>query len=494
MSSGCAIQNFTTASCVSGKFPLYNEFRDYYLKPDIRKEAVIRGDMPSLTALLIDMRRIMMNDGNGYRKVRTRKYLQQEICSNNLQYNFTTLDTAQKTITSDTVLTVAANYSSDGTYSLPNASTTAGFEGRHRATANIGGTVYTIWIDAVTKSSANAHTITVDSINGQSIVIPANTRVKWQYDPAIMYEKSSTSCIATEGFAQTAPNIIQGNIQKFEKGLCIYDDEIDNYAFDTVPDKMQVWDSLTNSYVDTWCLPPVKMAQIKNELMYSELYNFLFGEYDANKDLGINGILPTASARGNFNMPINTMDKSSFLATLKIIAKQYTRQGIKAAMVFVDQEMAMNIDDMLANTVGYNNFNLPVFGGNAFGGQLDWYNFKGIRNIFGLGFDIQFVPLTGWEQLGYDSLYSNWGFVMPVTKFYDSAGNAVSPMEIVKLDYCDGTQFGSKNGADGMSIWYDDTRERGCRKINFYGKNSFGLDIHCAQNLGILSGGRKATF
>lgn len=492
--NSCAISSFSTASCLSGKIPLYNEFRDWYLKPDIRKEAVIRGDMPALQALLIDLRRMMSNDGMGYRTVKSRKYLSQEICSNNLQYNFTAAATTTITAATTFTLTISSPYSYNGTYSVPTAqaATSALAAIKHRATANVGGVMQTFIVTSVSTTPASALTVTLSTINGQTVTIANGTSIKFQYDPTIMYEKNCDLCIPTEGFQSAAPNTIQGNIQKFEKGLCICDDDIDNYAFDTIPDKMQVWDAMSGKMVDTWCLPAMKQKQLNDMMVYSELYNFLFGRYDAATDTGVNGILPTAQDRGNFNMPINTRDKASFLATLKSIAKAYTRQGIKSAVVFGDQEFMMNVDDMLAGIVGYNNFNLPVWAGSA-QGMVDWYNFKGIKNIFGLGFDIQFIPLTGWEQLGYDSLMYNWGFVMPMSRYYDSAGNSVAPMEIVKLDRCDGTEFGQIN-KNGIGLWYDDTRERGCRKVNFYGRNSFGLDIHCAQNLGILTGGRKCSF
>ena len=108
----------------------------------------------------------------------------------------------------------------------------------------------------------------------------------------------------------------------------------------------------------------------------------------------------------------------------------------------------------------------------------------------GIGVNFHVKVLDGWEQLSFTDIYYNFAVIMPMTTYRDAMGNRVPPMEIVKLDKCDGFQMMTQNSASA-SIWYDDARIRGERKVNVYAKNSFGVEFHGAQFLGILSGGGK---
>lgn len=488
MSNGAPIANLNTAQVISGKFPLYSELRDFRLQPDIRGEAVIRGEMPVLTSVIMDIqRKIMPGAGNGYTLKKTRSYYWEEINNNSMPWAFTTSDTSNKTVNAaGTVITVSNPYSSTGAYSLPMAN--------HRAIANVNGTLYTVLVTAISESVNGAHTVTLASVNGESFTITANTVVKWKYDPLVTYTKTCTVDMAVEYFAQTAPTIYKGNIQKFEKAYGICDDDITNYNFDLVPKTMQIWDPMTNGYINTWCLPEARANQIRNEVLFAEQYNLLWGNYDMVTDEGVDGWFATAQKKGQFNMNINMKDEKSFLASMKIIAKEYTRAGIKSAMVFGDQDFCANFSDLMSKTVGFNNFNLPVFKGMAFGGgDLTWYNFAGIKDMFGWGFDLQVVPLTGWEQMGYSDLRSNFGAIMPVSRFKTSSGVSVPAIEMSKLDYCDGTAFGAQNGK-GNALWYDDARERLGRQLRIAVNDSYGFDFHGAQFFGILSGGTTCTF
>ena len=87
-------------------------------------------------------------------------------------------------------------------------------------------------------------------------------------------------------------------------------------------------------------------------------------------------------------------------------------------------------------------------------------------------------------------VYYNFAIIQPVTSYMTSDGQRVPMMEIVKLDKCDGFQMKTENSADA-SIWYDDTRLRGDRKVKVFAKTSFGVEFHGAQFLGILNGGSR---
>lgn len=473
------IQKYNMTDLVNMKYPLFNEYATFYTRPDLRKEAVIRNNMPSILALAMDLRENLAQGGGAVRYVKTKEFLSQEISTSKNPYRFKTSTEAIGTAGQPVTATVLSPYSGNGSWTVPVVG--------HTATTNIGGRQVTVYITDVTAVN-NAYEVELTPINGETIDLSGGT-YSWQYNPRIQYTESCSSTIQTEGMLHDAPMVIKGNLQKYEAGKHICEDDLDNYAYDFIPDQAVITDPLTNQQVSTWCMKPFVMDTLRNDMLFGDLQDFLFAERDNVSNRSFDGLFATALKRGKMNMPINTTSKDSTLASLKYIAKVYKNDGITDIMLWCDQEMYINLNRVFSEIPGNNNFNLPIWRGSA-SGDIDWYNFTGVKNFLGIGVNFHVKVLDGWEQLSFTDIYYNFAVIMPMTTYRDAMGNRVPPMEIVKLDKCDGFQMTTQNSASA-SIWYDDARIRGERKVNVYAKNSFGVEFHGAQFLGILSGGGK---
>lgn len=473
------IQKYNMIDLVDMKYLIFNEYQTMYTRPDIRKDAVIRNNMPTILALAMDLRENLAQGGGAVRYVKTKEFLSQEVSTSKNVYRFKTASVASGTAGNPVTTTVVSPYSGNGSWTVPVVG--------HSCVTNIGGRQVTAYITDVTES-ANNYSIELTPINGETIDLSGGDYT-WQYNPRIQYTESCSSTIQTEGMLYDAPMVIKGNLQKYEAGKHICEDDLDNYAYDFIPEQATIIDPLTNQQVNTWCMKPFVMDAIRNDMLFGDLTDFLFAERDNVSNRSFDGLFATALKRGKMNMPINTTSKDSTLATLKYIAKVYKNDGITDIMLWCDQEMYINLNRVFSEIPGNNNFNLPIWRGSA-SGDIDWYNFTGVKNFLGIGVNFHVKVLDGWEQMSFTDVYYNFAVIMPMMSFRDSNGNRVPPMEIVKLEKCDGFQYTTENSASA-SIWYDDARLRGERKVKVYAKNSFGVEFHGAQFLGILSGGGR---
>jgi hypothetical protein len=475
------VQLFSTLDKINQKYPIYNEYRAFYVNPDIRKEMVIRGDMPSILALQLDLSRQIMG-GNGFRTVRTRKFLSQEISSNKNPWQFTT-EAANSAGAAGAAVTVKIKspYTADGLYVVP-------VKG-HQAVATVKGTKVNVYITDVTENAPDDIEVELTPMNKMALDLTGG-EYTWMYNTKVTYSKTCTEAIQKEAFLSNAPMVIEGYVQKYELGQFICEDDLDQYAYDMAPMEAAYFDPMIGKEVSTFCLAEATMNQVREKMIYGDIMDFFFSERDNTADKGFDGVFTVAKKRGKFNMPINLTSKDSVIASLKIIAKTYKNENINSIVLWCDREMMINLNKVLAEIPGYNNFHAPVWSVTG-DKKIDWYKFNGINNFLGMNFDIQIKELDGWEMLGYTNVFYNFALIQPMTYFLDSMGRRVPPIEIVKLDSCSGIKFATENGPNGASLWYDDTRQRGGRTLDMYAKNSFGIEVHGAQYLGILSGSNK---
>jgi hypothetical protein len=234
------------------------------------------------------------------------------------------------------------------------------------------------------------------------------------------------------------------------------------------------------------------MDKIRDEMIYADVVDLLFGEFNGVDDKGWDGLFTTAKKRGTFNYQIDVTDVASFLATIEIIMLRLKNEGIMKAIVWCDQEFMINVNKILAQLPNgqVTNFGLPIFVGSN-QEPITWYNFTGIKNFLGInGLDIQFEVIEGWEQAGFTSLYQNFGLVIPAVPFMDNMGQTVPPVEIVKLKHCTGLNVSKTNDMWNNDLWYSTVDlDNGGRKLNVFSRTSFGVQIYGAKYMGIISGG-----
>jgi hypothetical protein len=476
-----ANQALNTLDLINQKYPIYSAYKDFYDTPDIRNGMVVTRQVPSILAWILDMRRNLVKDGSTYSMVRTRKFLAQEIDTVRNPNLFRTEIGALGTAGNPVTATIKSPYGVGGQYTVPVQN--------HLATTRINGEQVTALITNVVTTTPFEYTITLEPLNG-GVIDLSQCELKWLYNPRVQYTKSCTSTIQLEGFVETAPNIIRGNIQEYETGTPICQDELTNYRYETAPMKAQLFDQMRGEMVDTFCLMPAVMDRIRDRMLYADVVDLLFSEYDGINDKGFDGLFTTAVRRGTFNYQIDTTDVASFLATIEIIMLRLKNEGIMKAVVWMDEEFGINVNKLLAQIPGANNFGLPIFTGSN-KEPITWYNFRGIKDFLGIaGLDIQFETIEGWEQAGFTALYQNFGLVMPSTPFKDEMGQVVPPVEIVKLKSCTGLDVSNRNDRWNNSLWYSDIDlTNGGRQLKVFARTSFGVQIYGAKYMGVLSGG-----
>lgn len=472
----CAIQNYTVEDCMSQGFPIYNQYADIFLRPDLRQSALKRGNLPNFLLYIYDFKRSLLGGGmtGGERIVKTRRYMWEEMNFHNNPYMFT-----------------IEAMNSAGTAGNPVTATIIrplGPEGQ--TSPAVGYTAFTGSGEGITQVRITDLTddqIELTPINGQALDFTGRNYT-FTFDPNYVYDGTCENPIPTTGWEQSQMQVGTGMIQMYENGKCICDNALTHYGYDFIPDKMQMQDPLTGNMLDTWCLPPAVQDKITGDMFYGQFIQMLFGQVDMTQDAGINGLIPTILNQGGYNMPINVQDPNSVVATLKVIAMEYYRLNIKSFDLWCDIKMYTNLNRALAGLIGSNNFCLPIWNGHAEDpGHIEWYGFKTLGNLLGMDIDVRINVIQGYEQMQLNEIYQDFAILMPNTPYMTMDGTKVAPIEITRLAGCEAWQIGAKN-REGSRLWYYDFRQQGGRTLNIYARNEFGMDIHGLPFMGILTG------
>lgn len=479
----CAIENYTTEQCITEGFPIYDQYADILLQPDVREAAIKRGNLPNFMLYLQDWRRGLLGGSSmsSERVVKTRTYMWEEMNYHNNPYLFTIeKENAAGAPGAPVTATIIRPVGSEGQ--------TAPATG-YTAFANVAGAIVQVRITDVTDDQ-----IQLTPINGQALDFTAQNTT-FTFDPNYVYDGNCENPIPTTGWQQTQMQIGTGTIQTYENGKCICDNALTHYGYNFIPKKMQMQDPLTGGWLDTWCLPNAVQDIVTEGMFYGQFVQMMFGQYDFTQDAGINGLIPSILSQGGFNMPINTSDAKSMLAGLKIIAMEYYRLNIKSFDLWCDITMYTNLNQGLAELIGPNNFSLPIWNGNAKGnavadsgsGHIEWYGFRSLGNLLGMDIDVRINVIQGWEQMSLFQVYKDFAILMPNTPYMTQDGAAIPQIEITRLAGCEAWQVAPRNSS-GSRMWYYDFRLQGGRKLEIYGKNEFGMDIHGLPFMGILTG------
>ncbi len=476
-----ANQQLNTLELISQNKALFNPYKDVYDRPDTMSGLIVERKIPSLMGYIMNFRRKLIGDNQGYSTVKTRKFLSMEINTVKNPNRFTTVGGGTNGAPGATVnATIKAPYGINGNKTVPLA--------KHMALADINGETVHAYIKSVTTTTAGAYVLELTPINGGSIDLSGGD-INWLYNPRISYDNSCSSSIQTEAFQFLAPDIVRGNIQEFETGNFICQNDLTHYGLETSPEKLQVFDQLTGKMVDTYCMLPAVQEMISNKMIYADVLDLLFKKYDGVNDRDFDGLFETATQRGSFNMQLNTRNVSAFISTIEVVMLNLKIQGCMEATVFCDQEMMSNVNRMLAQIPATSQFGLPIFEGDN-KGVIDWYSFKGIKGVAGVkGLNIQFEVIEGWEQADFTDVKQNFGILVPSMSFRDQFGNAKPPIEIVKLASCTGLKASGENNMWNNDMWYSTVDlTNGGRKLNVFARTSFGVRFWGAKFMGIFRG------
>lgn len=437
--------------------------------PDLRLDTIMCFDATGIEGLVSQLQSLTKSDK---RMVKTNPYYWTEVC-----HDTTIITTILKVNTPGTAgATIQAtvdpsSHSRNGQFSV-----TAGHRGYIKELNGQG-----VNITAISRSVNKAHVLTLEPLNGESIDLSKLPYYTLLIDPMRLYLKGDTSCIVTEGFVGSLPTLRKGYLQKFEKGYSIHDDELTGYAYDR---EFKLYKALVdNKPVTTWGFPEIN-RKLLVDWMDSRVVNMLFGRRDDVRQQGFDGLIPTAEGQGAFTRLYDPADGVSLKTILFNMIKSLRKvNGPTEYMMLYDFGFQMDWSEAMAALVKA--MAVPGDGYQLFGaggeGARDFKYFQ-FKDFEAYNYRFRGYLVNAMDSQRYGGFLEDFCILMPAVEYKDIAGNTVPPVTLVNI--------GAAEDSPQGKIWKDDTRERGCRVVNIYAQDTFGMEIHCASKLGVW---RKAA-
>lgn len=470
----CGNATYSIDQCINGQTPLtyYDALAQVGLQRDLRQSAILCYWQTGIEGLFSQIQALF---GADKRTVKTNPFYWAEICS-----DFVITTCVKKSLAavpaagaSVTVTIETSSHSSNGAFSMPKA----GYRAYIKELNGQG-----VDITVATKSVTGAHTVTLRPLNGQVLDLTQFDRYTLLVDTLRMYDKGDTNCIVTEGFVQNPPALRKGYVQKFEKGYCIHEDELDGYAYNVEFRIHKGIDPLTGKKVDYWNVPTVT-NKLLGDWIDNRNINTLFGVRDDVTQKGFNGVITTAESEGMFSRRYDPSSGVSLKAHLMNMIKSLRKTtGCNDYMLLHDFFFGMDWSEAIAQLVkdSGQSLNFALFG-NGGEGVRD-FKYFGFKDFEAFGYKFRPFQVDAFDAQRYGSFLNYFALLMPACKFKDTEGKVVPPVTYANI-------MGSEEAAQ-KKIWTDNKVVRGCRTLDVYAKDSYGLEIHCASKLGVM---RKIT-
>lgn len=465
----CGNSVYSLDQCINGqsKMAFYDPLAQIALKPDLRQDAILCYNQYSIEGLLSQ---IQAKLGLVNRKVKTNPYYWVEYCS-----DFTNTICVNKAVAAGAAgasVTVTLNTSSmsqNGMFSLPKAGYRAYLK-ENRQGFNI---------TAVNKTTAGAHTITLQPLNNEVIDLTKKASYTLLVDSMRMYVKGDTNCIVSGGIVQNPPTLRKSYVQKFEDGICLHEDELDGYAYDVDFSVLRGIDPITRKAVYMWCLTQVQ-NQLLDKILASRIVNTLFNIRDDVKQEGFDGMVTTAQKSGAFNRGYDVGNGVSLKYHLFGMIKSLNKSnGSNEYMLLHDLGFAMDWSEAFADLIKATgqNLNFRLFGDGG-EGVMNFKHYE-FRDFEAYGYKFRTYKMDAFDASRFGSFLENFALALPAQTYKDSAGNVVPPVNYTYIEGCE--PYKQKN------MWVDDARPRGCRNVTVYGKDQYGMEVHCASRLGTFT-------
>lgn len=323
----------------------------------------------------------------------------------------------------------------------------------------------------------NSDQVTLQPINGQVLNLTAFGRYTIIIDPLRRYTLGDQNNIQTEGMVLNPPTMYKAYAQKFEKGIFVNQDEIDNYVYDR---DFRVLKGLnTRGDVVEYFYVPAIQGQMEALIQDNKNLNTLFGQRDYTNQKGFDGLVPTAEQYGMFNAGYDIFTNVSLKQILFGMIKTLRRvNGCNEYMLMHDfgfwMDWSESIGDLI--TASRQSYRYALFGDGGTGSRdFSYYDFKAFE-----AFGYKFTPymIDAFDHRRYGTILEYFSVLQPLANFKDQMGNTV-PF----LTYC---YVAGAEPAKVDNMWQFDFRKQGGRTLNFYLSTTYGLEIHSPTRLGIL--------
>jgi hypothetical protein len=466
----CSGATFSIDGCISGQDPLpfYDSLAQIALRPSLREGTVLCYWKQNLEGLLAQ---IQSQLGADNRVVKTNPYYWTEYCSEETITTFVKKSTdAVPAPGAEVTVTIAdRSHSQNGKFSKPRAGYRAYIKQLNLQAVNI---------TAVTKSVSGAHTMTLAPINGEVLDLTKYDTYELIVDTLRIYKKGDTECITKSGLISNPPILRQGYVQKYEDGICEHEDAIDGYAFDVEFAVVKGISPITGKAINMWCAPQIT-EQLQSKVIDGRNINTLINQRDDVRQEGFDGLITVARQQGAFSAGYDPSSgvslKQILLTMIKLLRKT---NGCKDYMLLHDFQFGMDWADAMAELIkatGQGHI-YSLFGSGGTGVRdFQYYDFG---DFAAFNYHFRKFQIDLFDAIRYGAMLPDFALLLPACKFKDTNGNVVPPVTYTTIENCEPAKV--------KNMWVDDTRTRGCRTVDFYVKDAYGMEIHCASKLGIF--------
>jgi len=329
-------------------------------------------------------------------------------------------------------------------------------------------------ISAVNKSSDQ---VTLTPINGEVLNLTQYGQYTIIIDPLRHYTLGDTNNIATDGLVLNPPTMYKAYAQKFEKGISVNQDEIDNYVY-TREFKVIKGLNTRGEAVDYFYVPAIH-GQLEALIRDNKNLQTLFGRRDNGNQKGFDGVVPTAEKYGMFNAGYDIFTNVSLKQILWGMIKTLRRvNGCNSYTLMHDFLFWMDWSESIGEliTASKQSYKYALFGEGGTGSRdFSYYSFSKFE-----AFGYEFIPymIDAFDHRRYGNILEYFALLMPNAKFKDQKGDTVPFLTYVHLE--------GAEPAKVDNMWNYDFRKQGGRTLDFYVSTTYGIEIHAPTRLGIL--------
>lgn len=336
-----------------------------------------------------------------------------------------------------------------------------------------------VTIENVVKNNNGSFSITIKAKNGVNIDLSKKSKYKLVMIPMKPQTKGTDAPISTTGLGYNLPMLQKSWVQKYESGLAVHQDTIDNWIYDR---QWQIALGVDSDGKEVeYVYVPELSKQLTDRIAASRTLRILMDKRDNVKNEGFNGVVPTVEDFGQFNFAYDDLMIGSFKSILFSIVKSIQKvNGSPTNYIQHDFNFHIDYGEAMAAMVKQNsspiNLGYELFGSGGEGERdLTYYEF---RNWRWNGYDFISKRVNTFDTQRFGQVLSHFALVLPAKRFQDNNGNTVP---IITMCHNVGAE-----PAKTQYIRVDDARDRGLRTINVYAQDAFGIEFHGATKTGMI--------
>lgn len=307
---------------------------------------------------------------------------------------------------------------------------------------------------------------------GQYTIVMASLR---NYDLV-----NTPASIQTQGMVKNPPALYESYVQKYELGFSVDESEIDNYVYDK--DWMIAKGLNASGQEDDFFYIPQVNRELETAIVQNRTWRTLFNQRDNLNDQDFDGVIPTMRKYGLFNYAYDSFLGGSLKSLLFSMIKSIRKvNGSNDYFLIHDFNFGIDWSEAMKELIRNSdqNYRYKLFGEGG-EGMRDFEYFQ-FGNFRWSNFNFLTYQMDLFDSYRYGRVLEYFAMLMPAKAYTDTDGNRVPILNYVNIE---GAEAAREN-----YVWHYDERQRGGRVINFFAKDSFGIEIHKPTMLGMISRG-----